>query len=172
MDHYLIQPWYSLCQGAAVSVMEACIADIKKRTQQNSLMLNDDKTEFIVRRTRQQLDKVDVMSVRVGNHSITKSRCVRNLGTWFNDTFDMSQHVTNLCSALFFQLHNIKRIRKYLTQEAAAALVHSFVICRIDYCNGLKYALPDYQFAKLQRVQNSAARLVYEESKFWHVTPL
>ena len=83
----------SLCQDAAVSAMEVCIADIKKWTQQNSLMLNDDKTEFIVIGTRQQ---VNVMSVRVENHLITKSRCVRNLGTWFNDTFDMSQHVTNL----------------------------------------------------------------------------
>ena len=112
------------------------------------------------------------MSVRVGNHLITKSRCVRNLGTWFNDTFDMSQHITNLCSASFFQLHKIRRIRKYLKQEAAATLVRSFVTCRIDYCNSLLYGLLDYQLAKLQRVQNSAARLVYRESKFCHITPL
>ena len=122
--------------------------------------------------TRQQLAKVNVTSIRVGNHLITKSRSVRNLGTWFNDTFDMSQHVTNLCSASFFQLHNIRRIRKYLMQEAAATLVHSFVTCRIDYCNSLLYGLPDYQLSKLQRVQNSAARLVYKESKFCHITPL
>ena len=165
-------PSNSLCQDAAVSAMEACIADIKKWTQHNSLMLNDDKTDFIMIGTRQQLAKVNVTSIRVGNHLITKSRSVRNLGTWFNDTFDMSQHVTNLCSASFFQLHNIRRIRKYLTQEAAATLVHSFVTCRIDYCNSLLYGLPDYQLSKLQRVQNSAARLVYEESKFCHITPL
>ena len=84
----------------------------------------------------------------------------------------MSQHVTNICSASFFQLHNIRRIRKYLTPEAAATLVHSFVTCRIDYCNSLLYGLPDYQLAKLQRVQNSAARLVYRESKFCHITPI
>lgn len=71
-----------------MSAMEACIDNIKEWTQQNSLMLNEDKTEFIVIRTHQQLlDKVNVMSVRVGNHSITKSKCVRNLGTCFNDTF-------------------------------------------------------------------------------------
>ena len=161
-------PGNSLCQDAAVIAMEACIADIKKWTQQNSLMLNDDKTEFIVIGTRQPLDKVNVMSIRLGNHLITKSRCVRNLGLWFNDTFDTSQHVT----ASFFQLHNLRRIRKYLPQEAAATLVHSFVTCRIDYCNSLLCGAPDYQLAKLQRVQKSAARLVYEEGKFCHITPL
>ena len=59
-----------------------------------------------------------------------------------------------------------------LTQEAAATLVHSFVKCRIDYCNCSLYGLPDYQLAKLQRVQNSAARLIYRESKFCHITSL
>ena len=71
-------------------------------------MLNDDKTEFIVIGSRQQVGKVNVTSIRVGNHLISKCRSVRNLGTWFNDTFDMSQHVNNLCSASFFPLHNIR----------------------------------------------------------------
>ena len=84
----------------------------------------------------------------------------------------MSQHVTNLCSASFFQLHNIRRIGKYLTQEAAATLVHFFVTYGIDYCNSLLYGLSDYQLAKLQRVQNSAARLVYKESKFCQINAL
>ena len=67
-----------MCQDVAVSAMEACIADIKNWTQHNSLMLNDDKTDFIMIGTRQQLAKVNVTSIRVGNHLITKSRSVRS----------------------------------------------------------------------------------------------
>ena len=49
--------------------------------------------------------------------------------------------------------------------------MHAFVSGRIDYCNSLLYGLPAYQIQKLQRVQNASARLVFEESKFCHITP-
>ena len=46
-----------------------------------------------------------------------------------------------------------------------------FVSSRDDYCNSLPYGLPAYQLNK-QRVQNAAARLIFQESKYCHVRPL
>ncbi|CAH3043064.1 unnamed protein product, partial [Porites evermanni] len=43
---------------------------------------------------------------------------------------------------------------------------------RVDYCNSLLYGLPEYQLNKLQRVQNMCARLICNESKYCHITPL
>ena len=40
------------------------------------------------------------------------------------------------------------------------------------YCNSLLYGLPEYQLNKLQRVQNMCARLICNESKYCHITPL
>ena len=42
----------------------------------------------------------------------------------------------------------------------------------MDYSNSLFFGLPAYQLNKLQRVQNAAARLVYCESKYCHISPL
>ena len=159
-------------QDGAVQAMESCLVDIKKWTKTNCLMLNDDKTEFVIIGTRQQLAKIRFNSISVGNCDINASSSVRNLGAWFDNKFSMESHVTKMCGAAFFHLHNIRRIRKHLSQDATETLVHAFVTSRVDYCNSLLYGLPACQLAKVQRVQNAAARLIFRKSKFCHITPL
>ena len=83
----------------------------------------------------------------------------------------MNTHVNKLCSAAYFHLYNFKRIRKYLTQQTCEQLVHAFVTSRIDYCNSLLYGLPAKQLDKIQRVQNTAARIIFRLPKFCHITP-
>lgn len=51
-------------------------------------------------------------------------------------------------------------------------LVHALVISRIDYCNGLFFGLPQTQLVKVQSVQNAAARLISNVSRFDHITPV
>ena len=94
---------------------------------------------------------------------------LRILGAWFDDQLTMAVHITNICIAAFYHLHNIRLIRKYLSVDAAATLIHSFVSSRIDYCNSLLYGVPKYHFDKLQRVQNAAARLFVMKGKLCHL---
>ena len=51
-------------------------------------------------------------------------------------------------------------------------MVCSFVLSRLDYCNATLAGLPATHIARLQRIQNNAARLVLQKSKRQHVTPL
>ena len=83
----------------------------------------------------------------------------------------MRHHITNVCKAGFFYLHNIRRTKKYLSRDSLLTLVHAFITSRLDYCNALLYGLPKEQIAKLQRVQNAAARLIMDIGKYSHITP-
>ena len=69
-------------------------------------------------------------------------------------------------------LYNIRRIRKYLPRRSTETLIHALVSSRVDYCNSRLYGLPAYQLNKLQRAQNAAVRLIFQESKYCHVRPL
>ena len=56
--------------------------------------------------------------------------------------------------------HNINQIRKHLSCNSTETLIHAFVSSRLDYCNSLLHGLPQAQIDKIQRVQNTAAKLI------------
>ena len=62
--------------------------------------------------------------------------------------------------------------RTFVSRRSTKTLIHAFVSSRVDYCNSLLYGLPAYQLNKLRRVQNAAARLIFQETKYCHVRPL
>jgi len=78
----------------------------------------------------------------------------------------LDKHVTAVSAKCFFQLRQLRRVRRSLDDESVATLVHAFVTSRIDYCNGLLAGAPKVVTDKLQRVMNSAARIVANMRKF------
>ena len=61
-------------------------------------------------------------------------------------------------------------IRHFLDRSTTEKLVHAFIFSHLDCNNGLLLGVPEAQLTRLQRVQNSAARLVTRKRKFEHVT--
>ena len=61
----------------------------------------------------------------------------------------------------------MRRIKKYLSKDSLI----TFITSRLDCCNGLLFGLPKAQIAKLQRLQNAAARLILGTGTFSHITP-
>lgn len=159
-------------QSQAITAMERCVEDIRTWMLTDKLKINDKKTEFMIIGTRQQLSKISPCHLTVGNTNVTSVNSARNLGTWFDCNLNLQEHINKTCRAAYYHMHNIRHIRKFLTKETTQTLVHAFVIGRIDYCNSLLYNLPAVHLAKLQRLQNSAARLICYTPRFMHITPV
>ena len=119
----------------------------------NSLKLNDSKTEVIVYGSAQQLKKITLQSLRVGDCVVRVTDCVRNLGVQFDAEMTMESHVTAVCKSAIFHLRNISRIRRYLTAVATEQVVHAFVTSRLDVGNALLYRLPLKQTQRLQKIR-------------------
>lgn len=165
------RPDASIRSEEAIAAVTNCITELRAWMVADKLMLNGSKTEILLVGTRQQLQKVNFETITVGSCQVTPSSSVRNLGAWFDSELTMNTHVNKLCSAAYFHLFNIKRIRKYLTRQSCEKLVHAFVSSRIDYCNSLLYGLPAKTLNKVQRVLNTAARIIFRSPKWCHITP-
>ena len=113
-------------QQDAVTAMQNCIDDIHSWMAHDKLLLNNETTDFLVIGTRQQLSKVNISSITVGNSAKMKSSVVRNLGSYIDDKLSMNFHINKVSNASFYYLHNIRRIRKHLSRDSSETLIHAF----------------------------------------------
>ena len=72
----------------------------------------------------------------------------------------MDKQIKSVCRSTMYHVRNISAIRHLISESAVAQLVHSLVTSRLDYCNSLLYGVPDSKIKQLQRIQNTAARVV------------
>ena len=102
-------------QDEAVAAVQRCVDDIRLWMTTDKLLLNDDKTEFVVIGTKPQLAKVQLNDISIGQCEITPTSSVRNLGVWFDSTLSVNSRINKTCSLAFYYLYNIRKIRKYST---------------------------------------------------------
>ena len=159
-------------QQKCINILESCVSDIRIWMCTNQLKLNDDKTEFILIGTRQQLAKVSRnIAIRVGPDLIPVTESAKNPGYHLDSTLRNATHINKLCSSLSLTIRRICKIRPNIDEETTRTLVWALITSRLDYCNSLFIGTPDYILHKLQCIQNSAARLVFNKKWVYHITP-
>jgi hypothetical protein len=155
-----------------VDAAERLVASMEAIAQwmtSNRLKLNPAKTDFMRCATRRRQHQLSRGSLAFAGATLNPSTTVRDLGVLLDSELSFGPHISQLVSRCFFQLRRIKSCVRALPLEAAKAVVNSFVISRIDYCNCLLAGAPRYQIDRLQAVMNTAARLIYGVKKFDHI---
>ena len=120
---------------------------------------------------RGKLRRVQSNSLPVSGVSVVPSVVERNLGVYVDGELSMKDHINKLARTCFFQLRQLRTIRRSLTKEATRLLLHAFVVSRLDYWkNALFTGLPFQSLGRLQLIQNADARLFGGLRKYDHVT--
>jgi len=83
----------------------------------------------------------------------------------------MMMMMNKVAAACYCQLRRLGQIRRRVGPEITAQLVLALVTCRLDYCNSVLASLPQSTVEPLQRVQNAAARMIFNLGRHEHVTP-
>lgn len=168
--YQVIQPlndWTDLSER-----LEKCLSDISAWMSLNMLKINQDKTELIVFAPKHKVSSMSNFQLSFDGTIVTDVSFVKNLGCIFDKTLSMEDQASAITRSCFYQIRNIGRIRSLITDDACKTLICSLVTSRLDYANALLYGTNSSVMAKLQRVQNTAARLVTRTKKHDSITPV
>ena len=152
------------------SQIEKCVFDIQLWMNRNMLKLNESKTEIIFFNSRHR--QPTSASFRFGESVIVPVTRVKNLGVYFDSLLSMEAQVLSVEKACYYHIRNLHRVRRYLSEDVSKSLVNASVTSRLDYGNSLLSGLPQRTTSRLQRVQNSAARLITRVPRRTHITPI
>ena len=86
------------------------------------------------------------------------STTVKNLGVVIDERLSFDDQARSCIKSCYFHLRRLKQIRRYVEPD----VIHSLVTSHLDYCNSLLAGCNAYTVRRLQRVQNTAARLVLD----------
>ena len=127
--------------------------------------------EFILFGTRQQLSKVDDISLHIGNDTVSPVNHIRNLGYVMDSLLKNGPHVNKITSPCYCKLCNIAKIRPSLDTRSAQLITQALVLSCIDYCNSFLAGSPQYQIDKLQHIRNMSCQVICNIRKYHYVSP-
>jgi len=87
------------------------------------------------------------------------------LGVVLDHCLSFSRHATSVARACNYHVQAIRHVRHFLTTELALTLACSLILPRLDYCNAVLHGAPASSIQKLQRMQNTAARVVLQSAR-------
>jgi len=125
------------------------------------MVLNPDKSEVLAVGTNQRLSEPLVRDdVNVAGSVLPVSDSVKIIGVTLDSKHSFDKHVSNICNVSGYHIQALRHIRPVLDLKSANVLACSTILSKLDYCNSVLAGVSQRNLFRLQRVQNSAARLV------------
>jgi len=156
----------------SINRLQSCINDVFAWNMKNMLKTNPDKTEILHFSSRFNKHSTALSTITLSGSTVVIKPKAKNLGVILDKTLSFNDHINDICKKVFCAIRSIGRIRKYVNEASLKKLINALVISRLDFCNSLLHGLPNYQLEKLQRLQNTAARMITGSTKNTHITPV
>ena len=114
----------------------------------------------IFRLSKKVRNEIRIRGTFINGKCIKFVDTAKNLGVLFDGEMSYNAQINKVVTSCFSTIRLLARIKQFLTCSNLNTLVCSLILSKLDYCNALYYGLKTETINKLQRVQNSAARLV------------
>ena len=173
-DHQALKAFRIQFQFEAIkNGLPKFLSEVNSWVQKFFLKLNASKSQVIVFTPDSQSSKLLVQRLSLDDGSILPlSTKVLNLGVTLDYELSFGPQIDMVICVCYQLLRDISSIRRFLTEDEIKSLVNSVVVARIDNCNSVYAGLSAHHISRLQRLQNSCARVIYGVGRRDHVSGL
>ena len=167
-DHQIYKPFTTLFQVTVLAYdIKKCFGVISDWMVSHFLRLNPDKTKILVIGSPNVLSQIEIHGA-----VLNCSTCIRfcneakNLGVILDNKLKFKSQVNSVVKRCFYVLRMLFKMKRYLNTAQKKTLVFGLILSVLDYSNSIYYGIDQELFNKLQLVQNTAARLIFNSRKF------
>lgn len=151
-------------------VLNRVLGTIERWVKQNKLVLNISKTKSIVFGSSHSLSRDPALNLCINKEQIEQVKEVKLLGVIIDSRLSWSKQIDHMVKKMSSGLALLRHGGQFLTQELRKRIVCSLVLAQMEYCTIVWSNANKDHLAKLQRVQNKAARLVLKCSYSTNIT--
>ena len=98
--------------------------------------------------------------LKIGEHPVTRVQSTKSLGGLFDQRQVWEEHVGSLCKRVSSGLAVLKEARQYVPQDTLLTIYNALIKPLVDYCDVVWGNLNKALTARLQKLQNRAARII------------
>ena len=137
------------------------------------LKLNAGKSQLLIFTPKNIRNQLFIDKVYLGHNTfIPVSLEAINLGVKLDHALTFAPQINMIISQGYSLISNIGQIRRYLNTDDLRTIVQALIVGKIDNCNSLLYGVSEYEITRLQKLQNSCARLIFGKKKYDSVSEL
>ena len=126
------------------------------------MVVNPDKFQSIIINRLGKLKNSN--EILIDNHKIHLENSVTLLGIEIDNKLNFGKHVTTACQKAGRQLNALSRIHKYIGFQKKKMLLDCFIFSNLTYCLLVWHFSSAALSQKIERVQERALRLLYNDS--------
>ena len=151
--------------SAAANTIEKLTSTLEQDSQAavdwfeiNEMIVNPDKFLAIVVKKNCRMKDSDALNI--SNQTINSENCVKMLEIEIDSTLSFNKHISSLCKKASNQLNTYMGFK----EKEKEVLLNSFILSNSNYCPLVWHFCSSKSFKKIEKIQEQAFRIPYNDS--------
>ena len=108
---------------------------------------------------------IETFNINIGDHIISRNNTLKILGITLDEKLNFNEHIRNICQTSSRQINALRRISKFLNQQCREKVYKSFINANFGYCPLVWMLCGKCNLRKIEKLQERALRIVYQDSE-------